>query len=643
MITHFRNFAKSKWAGGLFALIILSFLVVGAQSDIFASLGPRHIISAGDRSVDSMQFRNDFERVRANLQEQAGRPVSYDDMVKENLHVQYLESQTQRLGFLDWAYKAGIRPGKELVLAQIRKIPAFFNQITGQFDQELYAQALAQQNLTSQMLEDDLRDQYVTAHVGSAVFAGLQAPRVYAALLAGQALESRDGRWFSVTQDMAGRAGAPTDAQLTAFMKENEARLRSPEFRMISLVLFTPGPNDPRPAITEEQIQERYEFRKAALADPEKRTFVTLTVPTKEAADKIAADLRAGKNPSEVAKANNIQLGDYKGTPQAAVGDPAVGAAVFALAADQVSAPIQGRLGFTVAKVASIQAGQAVTLESARPALVQELQAEAVKAATYAKVEQFEKARQEGKNLADAATAAKARVIQLPPFTQQGQLPDGQPMNAPRQVLESAYALTKGGESDVIDAGDGQYFAVRLDDIRPSALPTLDEVRAPLGQQWTLRENARLLSAKAEQLAGRVRAGEDIAKVAAEAGAPLTVRTGVQQSRESQAQVGDGVLRGLFGQSKGQVFSDAQSQTAFVVGRVDAIHAATPVLAAPLAEQARPRLTEELANTLADRTIAAAALRTKSRNDPALALQALGVEAAAAAPAAPAAPAPAKK
>lgn len=344
-----------------------------------------------------------------------------------------------------------------------------------------------------------------------------------------------------------------------------------------------------------------------------------------------------------MAKANNIQLGDYKATPQAAVGDPAVGAAVFGLAVDQVSAPIQGRLGFTVAKLAAIQAGQAVTLESARPALTQELQAEAVKAATYAKVEQFEKARQEGKNLADAATAAKARVIQLPPFTQQGQLPDGQPMNAPRQVLESAYTLTKGGESDVIDAGDGQYFAVRLDDIRPSALPTLDEVRAPLGQQWTLRENARLLSAKAEQLAGRVRAGEDIAKVAAEAGAPLTVRTGVQQSRESQAQVGDGVLRGLFGQSKAQVFSDAQSQTAFVVGRVDAIHAANPALAAPLAEQARPRLTEELANTLADRTIAAAAARTKSRNDPALALQALGVEAPAAAPAAPAAPASAKK
>jgi len=42
---------------------------------------------------------------------------------------------------------------------------------------------------------------------------------------------------------------------------------------------------------------------------------------------------------------------------------------------------------------------------------------------------------------------------------------------------------------------------------------------------------------------------------------------------------------------------------------------------------------------MADRTIAAAAARTKSRNDPALALQALGVEAPAAPAAAPAAPA----
>src|SRR5690606_18042848 len=142
----------------LFALLILSFLVVGAQSDIFASLGPKHVIDAGERSVDQTQFRTEMDRVRNNLQQQAGRPVTIEDMAKENIHLRYLESQTQRLGFLDWAWKVGIRPGQELVLKEIRQIPAFFNSITGQFDQQQYQQALAAQNMTPAMLEHEFRD-----------------------------------------------------------------------------------------------------------------------------------------------------------------------------------------------------------------------------------------------------------------------------------------------------------------------------------------------------------------------------------------------------------------------------------------------------------------------------------------------------
>jgi peptidyl-prolyl cis-trans isomerase D len=641
MISLFRNFSKSKWAAGLFALIILSFLIVGAQSDVFSSLGPKHVIDAGDRSIGAQQFRGDFERVRANLQEQAGRPVSFDDMINENIHTQYLESQTQRLGFLAWAWNAGIRPGKELVLKQIRQIPAFFNQVTGQFDQDRYEQALAAQGMTSAMLEQDLRDQYVASQFGAAIFAGARVPRIYGALLAGQALETRDGRWFTVTQAMAGQTPAPTDAQLTAFLNENAAQLRRPEFRMISIVLFNPAPNSQPAAISEERIRERFEFRKAALSSAEKRTFVTLAAPNKETADRIAAALRAGQTPEQVAAASKIQAGNYVDTPQSALGDPAVAAAVFALPVNQVSNPIQGRLGFTVAKVTAVTPGAPATLESVRSALIQELRAEDAKGETYAKVEKYEKARQEGKNLADAAQSVGARLVQLPPFTADGRLPDGQPLNAPRQIFASAYALSKGGESEIIDAGEGQYFAVRVDDIRPASLPALDEVRAPLAQQWTLRENTRRLSAKAEELAGRVRAGEDIAKVAASAGAELTTRTAVQQSRDSQTQLGEGVLRGLFGQGKGQVFTGAQSPTSFVVGHVDAIHGAVPALAAPLVEQVRPRLTQAMANAMVEQSFTAAAVRVKAKNDPAAALVALGVEPAA--PAAPAPAAPAKK
>jgi len=635
MISHFRSFAKSKWAAGLFALLILSFLVVGAQSDIFASLGPKHVIDAGERSVDQAQFRTEMDRVRNNLQQQAGRPVTFEDMAKENIHLRYLDSQTQRMGFLDWAWKAGIRPGKELVLKEIRQIPAFFNSITGQFDQQQYQQALAQQNLTPAMLEHEFRDQYATNHFAAGLFAGARTPRVYGALLAGQAMESRDGRWFAVTQAMAGAAPAPTEAQLTAFLNENAAQLRRPEFRIASVVLFSPGGTATAP-IDEKRIQERFEFRKAALSQPETRSFVTLSVPDKAKADAVVAALRGGQDPEAVARANGVQPQTYAGSPQTAVGDAAVGAAIFRLAAGQVSDPIQGQVGFTIAKVTSVSPGRPATLESARESLIQELRAEDVKGAVYEKVEQFEKAREQGKPLAAAAEEVGARIVQLPPFTAEGRLPDGQQLNAPPQIFTTAYGLAKGGESEVVDAGQGQYFALRLDDVRPAALPTLDEVRAPLAQQWTLRENAKRLAAKAEELAGRIRSGQDIGAVAASAGATVTTSNGVKRDRETQESLGQGLLMGLFGQGRGQTFVQPQSQNTYVVGRVEQIHAATPALAAPLAEQARGRLTQELGNALVERSVAAAATRSGARNNPEMARQALGLNTPA--PAAPAAP-----
>ncbi len=634
MITAFRAFSRSKWAAALLVLIAISFVIVGARMDVFANLGPKHVIDAGDRSMNEAEFSAAFGRVRENIQQQAGRPVTNEDLIAENIHVRFLESQTEQLGFLNWAWKAGIRPGKELIVKQIRQIPAFFNSVTGQFDQKAYESALAQQNLTPAMLEQDLRDQYATEHFNAAVFAGARAPRIYGALLAGAAFESRDGRWFEITPAMAGDIPAPTDAQLNAFIQENAARLRAPEFRMASVVLFSPEPGA-APAVSEERIRERFEFKKDSLGKPETRTFVTLTAPSRDAAQKIAAALRAGQSPADVGRANSIQPAQFDATPRSAVGDAATAAAVFGLQPGQVSDPVQAGVGFAVAKLTAVQPGQPASLEGSREQIIQELRAEDVKGQTYAKVEKYEAARTAGKSLADAAREAGARIVDLPPFTQDGKLPNGQPLNAPPQLFETAWSLTKGGESDVVDAGQGQYFAVRLNDIRPSALPTLAEVREPLAAQWRQREISRRLAAKAEELAGRVRQGQDIAAVARSVNAPLTVRTGVVRDQATQEALGQGVLQGLFGQSKGQVFSQP-GQGGVLIGRVDDIHAANPAVAGPLAEQARPRITQEIVQAMVQTEMAAAAKRSKAKHDVGLARQALGLSAEPTAPAAPA-------
>jgi peptidyl-prolyl cis-trans isomerase D len=642
MITLFRNFARSKFAIALLVLVGIAVLVGGAKMDIFGGLGAKHIITAGSRTMDSAEFRTTFDRLRTNAAERAGRPVTMADLVAENLHTRFLDEQTRQLGFLNWAWKAGIRPGKSLVIKQIREIPVFFNAVSGKFDEDMYKSKLAENGYTPQRLEQEFRDQYAVNHFGAAAFAGMRLPRVYGAVLAGRALETRDGRWFEVTQAMAGTTAAPTDAQLTAFISENAAQLRRPEFRMASVLLFD-NPTDTAADIPEARIVERFNFKKDTLSTPETRTFVTLTAPNKAAADRIAAALRAGQTPAQAGQANGgLRPTPFSATPRTAVTDPAVAAAVFGAVAGQVTDPVQGRVGFTVAQITAITPGAPATLDSARAAVVAELKDEDAKAAVFSRVEKYEKARSDGKTLQQAATEIGGRFVQLPPFTQDGKLPDGQPMNAPPQILQSAYSLSKGGESDVIDAGQGQYFVLRLNDIRPAALPTLAEVRAPLAEQWVLRENAKRLAAKAEELASRVRSGQDIAAVAASAGGTLVTRTSVQQNPQAQTEIGQGVLQGLFGQGKGQVFSGPASQTAYVVGRVDNIHGASPVLAAPIAEQVRVRMTQQMGNDMVEAALAAGALRSKAKNDPALALEALGLDASATTPGSTPTPTPAQ-
>ena len=639
MLTAFRTFAKSKWAIGLLVVLALALLVTGGtQIDVLTNLGPKHVVSAGDRSLGQAEFRGELDRIREQAQQQAGRALTFEELIGEGGLRQYLEQKSQQLGFVNWAWKVGIRPGKELVLRQIRQAPAFFDNVTGQFSEDQYRNALAENNATPEMFEAQLRDQYSTQHYGAALGAGMRLPRIYGAILASQALETRDGRWFTVTQAMAGSAPAPTDAQLTTFMNQNadQLGLRMPESRTASVVLFDDGAA-PAAEPTEARIEERFNFRRDALSQAEKRSFVTLTAPNRAAADRIADRLRAGESPADVARTNSIQPAEYIDTPRSALGDPAVAAAVFGLAVNQVSAPVQAGVGFVVARVSSIQPGRPATLADVRDQVVTELRAEDARASVYRRVEAYEKARQDGKTLDVAVREVGARLIQIPPIRQDGKLRNGQDINPglPPQLIQTMWRLGKGAESDVVDMGQGQYFVVRLDDILAPSLPALAGIRAPLAQGWIQRENARLLSARADALAARVRGGEDLAAVATSVGA--SVQTGTGLNRQAGEQYGQGVVGGVFSSARGEPFSQQNTADTFVIGRTDRISAAVPALAAPVAEQFRQRMAGDHVNAVGETAIRAAAARSKAEYDEPLARTALGLPAEA--PAAPTSPA----
>ncbi|HYD29176.1 peptidylprolyl isomerase [Brevundimonas sp.] len=636
MISIFRNFARSKFAMGLLVLTALGLLITGgAQTDILGSLQAPKVVSAGDRSMSPQEFRTAMDRQLEQIQAQQGRAVTYEEALAGVDLGSILRSRAEELGFFAWAWKAGIRPGNELVLRQIRVVPEFFDPVTNQFSETLYRTKLAEAKLTPELVEQQARDEYSRAHYGSALVAGMRLPRVYGAVYANLTQQARDGRWFVLTQAMAGTAPAPTDAQLTSYMSQNAARLRTPELRTGSLVIFS-NPADQNIAISDEKIQARFEFRKNALSVPERRTFVTLTAPTRAAADRIAAALRAGQAPAAVGQANDLRPVDFADTPRSAISDPAVAGAVFGLNVDEVSAPVQARVGFVVAKVTGVTPGREVALADVRDQIVEELRGQEARGAIARRVEAFEAARREGKSVDEAVRQVGARIVPIPAVTREGRNSEGQQLNVPAQVLEAMWKLAKGRAGEPTALGEGDYFLVRVDNVIPAAMPALATVRERVTREWMARENVRLLSARTDALTARLRRGEDIAAVAASVGATVTSGAGLKQNEETVQRYGEAVIGGLFNTGRGQPFDQPQSQDAIVIGRVDRIIAPTAALVAEEAQQWRARVGAATGDPLFAAAVTAATDRMKATTDVELARQALGLAATPAAPARPA-------
>jgi peptidyl-prolyl cis-trans isomerase D len=294
MLSAFRVFAKSWVAAVLIGLLIVAFAVFGIR-DVFGHNVSNSVIIAGTRKVSQIEFRREFEQMRKRAEQQMGQPVSAEVAAQNGLDRQILQGLATRESFAELLRKIGIRPSDKLVADQIGKIPDFADRVSGRFDKKLYQQLLAQNELTPETFESHLRDAMAQQHAVAALGNSLQAPRAYAALAAIYALENRDLTYLTIEPSSMPKPAEPTDAQLTAFMKENAAQLTLPEFRVLTVVNFSPALVAANLPVDEAEVKKRYEFKKDTFSTPETRTLVQ--IPAKDAATgaAIAARLVAGR------------------------------------------------------------------------------------------------------------------------------------------------------------------------------------------------------------------------------------------------------------------------------------------------------------------------------------------------------------
>jgi peptidyl-prolyl cis-trans isomerase D len=630
MLTAFRAFAKSPWAAGLIVLLIASFAVFGIR-DVFNGKISNAVIQAGKHSISAADFKREFDNYKARFEQQAGQPIPTEVAVQNGLDKRVLDSVATRAALGEMMHKMGIRPSDALVSKELQKIPAFFDPVSGRFDKTQFQQRLAENGLTPDRFVGLIGEDLAEQHLMRGLVGGLQMPRAYSAMAAVFMTQTRDVAMFNLPPSAVPAPAAPTDAQLVAFMKENAAQLTRPEFRVLTVVRFSPtlvGANLP---VDEAELKKRYDFRKDTLSQPETRTIVQIPAKDQAAATQIAQRLSAGENPAAVAKAAGVEPVLYENKPQTAVTDKRVAAAAFRMPVNQV-APVQGDLGVAVVKVLAITPGKTVSFEQARPALEAELRKDAAAEKVYALSQAYDEAHQAGSDLPAAAQKAGVPAMTVGPVAKQGVDQQGRPVAGLNQkMVETAFDLPAGGESEVTEAGNGEYFAVRVDKIIPASLPPLEEVKPRLTQVWMFREMAKRLQAKADELAARVRKGEALDAVAASAGQKVVRMAGVD--RRGGGQMGQELIGPVFATKPGETFV-ARGPGGFIVGKVEAVHAGEGPTLARMSEAARGQMNQALVGEMAQAAANAARQKVKVKIDAAKARAALGLEPEEPAPAA---------
>ena len=613
-------------------LLILAFLILGVGGgkfpDAFGTTRADSVVTAGGHAVSANDFKRIFEQQKQKLEEQNKQPLTTELLVQNNVDQQILNQLGLDQAFSEMLTRAGVAPGRTLLDEQIQKImPAAFDKVTGKFSEQQFKNMLNQRGITLAQAQTQITDELAQRHFGTAMEAGFKMPRIYAAMTAVTALENRDVSYFILDPHLVPQPAPPTDAQLIGFMRDHAAQLKRPEMRAVTLVKFSAEALAPTITIEPAAVRKEFDFRKDSLSTPEKRTVIEIPVKTADQATQASARLAKGEDPAVIAKSFGQEPISYADAPQSAIADRKMAAAAFAMSAGQSQGPVKGDLGMAALKVVKVTPGSAATLASAQPKIEADLRQKAARDKAYKQSQDFDDARQAGGNLAQAAQKAGVQTVSVGPFDANGVGLDHKPIPLlSDKIVKATFAQGPTDESDLQDAGTGEYFALHVDKIIPSALPALAEVRPQLIQAYISQTFLTALRAKVDGLVARIKKGETIEQVAASVGGHVVHQQGLQRLKAQQYQaMGKEFLQGVFGVKPGEAFA-AGATGGVYVAKLDAVRAGDPTTTAKVLEGIRGRVSQDYVRDIFAAGQSAAHDQIKVTLNLPLARQAIGVD-----------------
>jgi peptidyl-prolyl cis-trans isomerase D len=464
---------------------------------------------------------------------------------------------------------------------QIRRLIAqqdSFKNDLGSFDRARFEQQLRILGMGEGEYVATIRRDIIRQQLAGAVSEAVTVPRQLVESLYGYRNERRVAQYVLVRNDSITDLAAPNEPALQAFHKEFSERFMAPERRAVTLVQLRADDLIAESAVSEAQLREEFEARFEDFVTPEKRSIEQMVFQDEAEAVEARTRLDGGASFATVAR-------ELTGAPPVDLGvmekdvlPPELAEPAFALAEGAASAPVESVLGWHILRVVKIEPRHEPSFDEVREALAKDIAMRIAVDSMASIANQFDDELGAGASVEEAAQALNLPARRIAAIDRQGRDQAGEAVGElpADRFLELAFETEAGRESLLTETASGDYFILRVDAVTPAQLRPLDEVRVEVTELWRDAQRAKLAREKAEALAERIKAGNELAVVATGAGLTISQTKPVTRFETAAASTPSPTLSSkLFQLNIGQV-TTASAPAGHVVAKLIEIVAADP-------------------------------------------------------------------
>ncbi|MEL6112799.1 MAG: SurA N-terminal domain-containing protein [Pseudomonadota bacterium] len=518
MLNSIRGAMKGVFAW-LFAIVgIAAFSVVGVPE--LQNFQQKPPIKVGSEVVTQRDLTNAYNRALRQEQTQAGRRFTQDEATAERLKARVVSDLTIQAVTRLEADKLGMTMPRSTVTEILSRQELFQNKLSGKFDEQVLGDILRANEITPRQFDQLMREDLLRQTLLEATSAGADAPRALADMHLARQKDQRTVTWLSVTDTMTDGPVDPTPEDLERWYTENPAAYTTPEVRVFSVAFLRNEDFEAGLEVPEDELREVYETNRATrYEEPERRTLYQITYPSDGKAEAAVARLRNGE-PFEILaieRGTTLAASTLTDTSRKEIVDQTVAEAAFAAPAQAgtILDPVKGLFGSTVVQIVDTKPGSVKSFESVRDEIRTAILSQQTERLVYEKLEAIEEQRDFGTSLREAAEQNETTLTQFGPVDRFSLTPGGAILDGiPAEALEAAFDLSEGEDSDAIEVGDGKGFLLlTVDEVQDPALKPFEDVEGEVEAAWRASEKENRVSALAEAIAERVRAGESLAAV----------------------------------------------------------------------------------------------------------------------------------